>query len=178
MRLVSAFLHNMVNCVRLYRRCFFVCDLLWNLVLQLRCCMCCVFDGLFLAFNAVMYHFCCTVAEYCLTGIVTLYWRLLFSGSYDYTDQCVGMHDSVWQMAGSACEVTSRRENSKVVYCTCAVVKFLPSVLWRCWLGGRKGIRPVKKLSGGCWCGYLSGARCRLAYGPADATATQCLLLQ
>ena len=24
----------------------------------------------------------------------------------------------------------------------------LPSVLWRCWLGGRKGIRPVKKLSG------------------------------
>jgi len=23
------------------------------------------------------------------------------------------------------------------------------SVLWRCWLGGRKGIRPVKKLSGG-----------------------------
>ena len=25
----------------------------------------------------------------------------------------------------------------------------LPSVLRRCWLGGRKGIRPVKKLSGG-----------------------------
>ena len=25
----------------------------------------------------------------------------------------------------------------------------LPSVLWRCWLGGRKGIRSVKKLSGG-----------------------------
>ena len=25
----------------------------------------------------------------------------------------------------------------------------IPSVLWRCWLGGRKGIRPVKKLSGG-----------------------------
>ena len=25
----------------------------------------------------------------------------------------------------------------------------LPSVLWRCWLGGSKGIRPVKKLSGG-----------------------------
>ena len=23
-----------------------------------------------------------------------------------------------------------------------------PSVLWRCWLGGRKGIRPVKNLSG------------------------------
>ena len=25
----------------------------------------------------------------------------------------------------------------------------VPSVLWCCWLGGRKGIRPVKKLSGG-----------------------------
>ena len=25
----------------------------------------------------------------------------------------------------------------------------LPSVFWRCWLGGRKSIRPVKKLSGG-----------------------------
>ena len=24
-----------------------------------------------------------------------------------------------------------------------------PSVLWHCWLDGRKGIRPVKKLSGG-----------------------------
>jgi len=54
----------------------------------------------------------------------------------------------------------------------------LPSVLWRCWLGGRKGIRPVKKLSVGCWRGYLSGARCRLAYGPADVTAIHCVLLQ
>jgi len=25
----------------------------------------------------------------------------------------------------------------------------MPSVLWHCWLGGRKGTRPVKKLSGG-----------------------------
>ena len=25
----------------------------------------------------------------------------------------------------------------------------MPSVLWLCWLGGRNGIRPVKKLSGG-----------------------------
>ena len=46
------------------------------------------------------------------------------------------------------------------------------SVLWRCWLGGRKGIRPVKNWVVGCWHGYLSGERCRLAYGPADATAT------
>jgi len=37
-------------------------------------------------------------------------------------------------------------------------------------LGGRKGIRPVKTMSGGVLA-WLSGTRCRLAYGPADATA-------
>ena len=30
-----------------------------------------------------------------------------------------------------------------------AVITLVPSVLWRCWLGGRKGIRPVKNTSGG-----------------------------
>jgi len=29
------------------------------------------------------------------------------------------------------------------------VIYILPSVLWHCWLGGRKGIRACKKLSGG-----------------------------
>ena len=57
------------------------------------------------------------------------------------------------------------------------VKSLLPSVLWRCWLGGRKGIRPVKNWVVGCWHGYLSGTRCRLSYGPADTTATHCLLL-
>ena len=52
------------------------------------------------------------------------------------------------------------------------------SVLWRCWLGGRKGIRPVKNWVVRCGHGYLSGARCRLAYGPADTTVAHCLLLQ
>jgi len=46
-------------------------------------------------------------------------------------------------------------------------------------LVGRQDGHPAwKKQSGGYWRGYLSGARCRLAYGPADATATHCLLLQ
>jgi len=30
-----------------------------------------------------------------------------------------------------------------------------PSVLWRCWLGGRKGIWPVKNWVVGCWRGCL-----------------------
>jgi len=40
------------------------------------------------------------------------------------------------------------------------------------WLGDRKGIRPVKSEWWGA--GMVTGARCRLAYGPADATATHC----
>ena len=64
-----------------------------------------------------------------------------------------------------------------LTYCI-TMLTLLPSVLWRCWLGERKGIRPVKNWAVGCWRGYLSGARCKLAYGPADATATHCLLLQ
>jgi len=49
----------------------------------------------------------------------------------------------------------------------------VPSVLWHCWLGGRKkGIHPVKNWVVGSWRGYLSGAMCRFAYGPPDAAAT------
>jgi len=46
----------------------------------------------------------------------------------------------------------------------CFTCILLPSVLWCCWLGGRKGIRSVKNWVVRCWHGYLSGARCRLAY--------------
>jgi len=44
---------------------------------------------------------------------------------------------------------------------------FRPSVLWHCWLGGRKGIRPVKNWVVGCWHDYLSGATCRFAFWPS-----------
>jgi len=45
-------------------------------------------------------------------------------------------------------------------------------------VGQQEGHLACKKMSGGVLAWYLSGARCRLAYGPADATATHCLLLQ
>ena len=45
-------------------------------------------------------------------------------------------------------------------------------------VGRQEGHPACKKQVVGYWRGYLSGARCRLAYGPADATATHCLLLQ
>ena len=45
-------------------------------------------------------------------------------------------------------------------------------------VGRQEGHPACKNLSGGYWRAFLSGARCRLAYGPADANATHCLLLQ
>ena len=39
------------------------------------------------------------------------------------------------------------------------LLNYSPSVLWCCWLGDRKGIRPVKNWVVGCWHGYLFGAR-------------------
>jgi len=60
-----------------------------------------------------------------------------------------------------------------------AVLKYLPSVLWHCWFGVRKSIRPVTNWVMRCWHCYLSGARCNwFAYGPADATATPSSLLR
>jgi len=44
-------------------------------------------------------------------------------------------------------------------------------------VGRQEGHPAYKKVSGG-ELACLSGARCRLAYSPADATATHCLLLQ
>jgi len=46
-------------------------------------------------------------------------------------------------------------------------------------LVGRQEGHPARKnWVVGYWRGYLSGERCRLAYGPADANATHCLLFQ
>ena len=45
-------------------------------------------------------------------------------------------------------------------------------------VGWQEGHPACKKLRGGYWHGYLSGVRCRLAYGSADATGTHALLLQ
>ena len=39
-------------------------------------------------------------------------------------------------------------------------------------VGWQEGHPSCKNRVVGCQCGCLSGARCRLAYGPAEATAT------
>jgi len=46
----------------------------------------------------------------------------------------------------------------------------IPSVLWHCWLGGRKGIRPVKNgdAGGGHWL-------VRMEWRPAGWSLTRCI---
>ena len=66
---------------------------------------------------------------------------------------------------------------SELVYWLLPVNRFAFSALTLL-VGRQEGHRPVKNWVVGYWHGYLSGAICRLAYGPADATATHCLLFQ
>ena len=58
---------------------------------------------------------------------------------------------------------------------TCVLCAFSALTLL---VGRQEGHATCKKWVVGCWRGYLPGARCRLAYGPADATATHRLFLQ
>jgi len=80
-------------------------------------------------------------------------------------------------MASSVFDITPETPVRTFTYFISTVCSYSFSALTLL-VGGRKGIRPVKNSVVGCWHGYLSGARCRLAYVPADATATHCLLLQ
>ena len=63
------------------------------------------------------------------------------------------IHFFAWLIVGEKCwkERTSvqAREVLQCNFNSLYTIIKLPSVLWHCWLGGRKGIRPVKKLSGG-----------------------------
>ena len=84
-------------------------------------------------------------------------------------------HSSFLQAGCPSCRPTASKKisaSNQFNYSAYDEHSLLPSVHWYCWLGIRKSIRPVKKWLMGCWCGYLSAARCRLfAYGPADASA-------
>ena len=57
--------------------------------------------------------------------------------------------DSEWQwhqVKALKATHTCTLHSFRFMYETLHVQQSLPSVLWPCWLGGRKGIRPVKKL--------------------------------
>jgi len=58
------------------------------------------------------------------------------------------------------------------LYCLCAFSALMLLVGWQ------EGYPACKNWVMGCWRGCLSGQRCRLACGAADAIATYCLFLQ
>jgi len=68
-----------------------------------------------------------------------------------YTRLCITSCKEIWVLLISSIQL---------------LLLLLPSVLWCCWLGSRRGIRPVK-MSGAVLAGYLSGE-----YGPADPITT------
>ena len=101
-------------------------------------------------------------------------WIFLLWGVYANTDRRCG----IIEMDGGrfVCSVLLSTVHY-VPFLGCNALSALwPSVLW-CF-GRQEGHPACKNLVVGCWRGYLSGARYRLAYGPADASATHCLLLQ
>ena len=67
-----------------------------------------------------------------LSTVPCLHWRYL-------SVHCL---DTLWRWLNTVC---SSSDNIPPL----PPDNLLPSVLWHCWLGGRKGIRPVKNLSGG-----------------------------
>ena len=79
---------------------------------------------------------------------------LFAGGLYTYTALLADkpkLVDSVWYMISVWCCTVDVNGFGVMIYCTCCssiVVKimraWLPSVLWCCWSGSRKGIRPVK----------------------------------
>ena len=58
-------------------------------------------------------------------------------------------HSPPHQHSLSDCHCNKQHIYSSIYFCVVGEMRIKPSVLWRCWLGGRKGIRPVKQLSGG-----------------------------
>jgi len=83
-------------------------------------------------------------------------WQILTSPP-SFGDQ-VGSHFCCYLLLSQ--QICSWSSDELFVYCVLYCFWWF-SVLWHCWLGGRKGIRPIKKWVMGYWCGYLSGARCR-----------------
>jgi len=102
---------------------------------------------------------------------------LLFSGRQhlrcdgskgEYYQNCSMLY-CAWQLCTTVC--TPVWAVVKLITCAFSALMLL--------VGRQEGHPACKNFRMvGCWHGYLSGVRCRLAYGPADANATHCLLLQ
>ena len=124
-----------------------------------------------LKFSSVFWHYCCGIRKglWPVKSLLQLF-PLVYLGDWPNST-------TESQLITSLMRVSSTDWLTDWLALLVYSVFYLPSVLWRCWLGDRKGIRPVKKWVVGWWRGCVSGSRYRFTYGPADATAAHCLLL-
>jgi len=102
-----------------------------------------------------------------VAGLITLCrLHLLVELTVCFSLEC--RHEYHWHIWCALCSITN---SLAILQLTCNSALMLL-------FGRQEGHLAFKKLNVGCWHSYLSRARCGFAYGPADATATQSLLLQ
>ena len=97
--------------------------------------------------------------------------------------------DSLWKSQSKRQRTGINRESTSMMWPTLGwstakeqnrtLPLHCPPVLWRCWLGGRKGIWPVTNWVVGCWHGYLSGMNeVQTCKWPSECHCHSLLLLQ
>ena len=112
----------------------------------------CLSTCMFQTPHLALRHFCAS-ATHPMGDRVHCFWRV-----------CQSLHAFICAYVGAWQEVFS----------DWLVITFIALTLL---VGRQEGHPACKKLSGGCWRGYLSGERCRLAYGPADATVSIIIII-
>ena len=143
---------------------------------------------------SMLHRSCCTGNKYQLLQLNRHSGILLYTEIGDQCDKLtVDLNDNRWSSL-SCSELPPFnlcRADLICFYSWPAVAKFFKSWVWdkvtgevhafsalMLLVGQQEGHPACKNWMVGCWRGYLSGAGCRLAHGPADDTATHCLLLQ
>jgi len=79
-----------------------------------------------------------------LDHVIYTWWVLTFKG-YAHCRNTF----SILQATTKTLVYSGPQKRSQLIFLCNSVKNQLPSVLWCCWLGGRKDIQPAKKLSGG-----------------------------
>ena len=142
----------------------------------------CIFSGLQTIILSYFYiiHFICIWDVHFIAMVICSHswWQICFELKWSKLKTFVISVVSVCAYLLKCCE--QQMSGCYVSFTFCSYLWFITFAFSALTLlvGRQEGHPACKKLSCGVLHGYLSGARCRLACGPADATATHCLLLQ
>jgi len=87
--------------------------------------------------------------------------------SYFVFNHIFAIQCQIWQCLMIILDIVAHLQTSQqCLYCSASST--LHWVLWHCWLGIRKSIQPVRNCVMRCWCGCLSGVRCRSSWCHCD----------